>query len=415
AHGDGRRRGRAHLAHVGAGRRRAGRAAARQLRAGDAHASSPRRRRDAGAPAVRPGQRRRPGGRARARRGRLRDQAVRRARAGPARRGAAAARPVRRAARARTPGGERAGARRRGPHGDLPRTGRRAHAARVRAAELSRAAAGAPVRAARAAAAGLGLDVRRRLHGDGAHPAPADQARAGPGPPGAGREPARHGVRADGRGRTDRGALRRAHGGRLVTDVQFMVLVTVGCSVVAAVAGLFLVRSARRVSLRVGLLTSTLIPVAGVVAALAVNVHEMFLSAHDAQVVWLVRGTATALEILLALALGRMVAQELILVADGARQLAEIGAHPGGSTPAPAPETAELALLMSELEATRERLVAARAAEQQAQDARRQVIGFVSHDLVSPLSGIRAATDGLRDDAFPDPRTALDGITAAVD
>lgn len=200
-----------------------------------------------------------------------------------------------------------------------------------------------------------------------------------------------------------------------MTDVQFMVLVTVACSVVAAVAGFFLVRLARRVSLQLALLTSTLIPVAGVVAALAVNVHEMFLSAHDAQVVWLVLGTATALEILLALALGRMVAQELILVADGARQLAEISTHPGASTPAPAPETAELALLMSELEATRERLVAARAAEQQAQDARRQVIGFVSHDLVSPLSGIRAATDGLRDGAFPDPRTALDGITAAVD
>lgn len=208
-----------------------------------------------------------------------------------------------------------------------------------------------------------------------------------------------------------------------MTDVQFMVLVTVACSVVAGVVGLVAIRLARRLSLMLALLVAALVPVAAVVAALAVNVSAMFISPHDAFVVRLVLGTASVLEVLLALALGRMVAGEVRLVVDGARRLgqapapgegSDVVASPGGPA-APTPATAELAAVMAELEATRERLAASRAAEQAAQRARRQIIGFVSHDLVSPLSGIRAAADGLRDGAFPDPATAVDGIAAAVD
>jgi signal transduction histidine kinase len=204
-----------------------------------------------------------------------------------------------------------------------------------------------------------------------------------------------------------------------MTDVQFMVLVTVACSVVVGVVGLVAIRAARRRSLMLALLLAALVPFAAVVAALAVNVSAMFISPHDASVVWLVLGTASVLEVLLALALGRIVAREVQLVVDGARQLGQAPAHdvPGAESShsgVPAPETAELAAVMAELEMTRERLAASRAAERAAQDARRQVVGFVSHDLVSPLSGIRAATDGLRDGTFPDPATALDGIAAAV-
>jgi hypothetical protein len=114
-----------------------------------------------------------------------------------------------------------------------------------------------------------------------------------------------------------------------MTDVQFMVLVTVACSVVAGVVGLVAIRVARRLSLMLALLVAALVPVAAVVAALAVNVSAMFISPHDAFVVRLVLGTASVLEVLLALALGRMVAGEVRLVVDGARRL--------GQVPAPGP------------------------------------------------------------------------------
>ncbi|MGI5189424.1 sensor histidine kinase [Promicromonospora sp. CA-289599] len=204
-----------------------------------------------------------------------------------------------------------------------------------------------------------------------------------------------------------------------MTDVQFMVLVTIACSLVVGAVGFVALRLARRVSIMLALLVAALTPVAAVVAALAVNVSAMFISPHDAFVVRLVLGTASVLEVLLALALGRLVAREVRLVVDGARRLGQVpvaddeATAPVSRTPTPA--TAELAAVMAELETTRDRLAASRAAEQAAQEARRQVIGFVSHDLVSPLSGIRAATDGLRSGVFPEPATALDGIAAAVD
>jgi signal transduction histidine kinase len=208
-----------------------------------------------------------------------------------------------------------------------------------------------------------------------------------------------------------------------VTDVQFMVLVTIACSLVVGVVGFVALRLARRVSIMLALLVAALTPVAAVVAALAVNVSAMFISPHDAFVVRLVLGTASVLEVLLALALGRLVAREVRLVVDGARRLGQVPmaderADGGATAPVPrtpAPATAELAAVMAELETTRDRLAASRAAERAAQEARREVIGFVSHDLVSPLSGIRAATDGLRSGVFPEPTTALDGIAAAVD
>lgn len=212
-----------------------------------------------------------------------------------------------------------------------------------------------------------------------------------------------------------------------MTDVQFMVLVTIACSLVVGAVGFVALRVARRVSIMLALLVAALTPVAAVVAALAVNVSAMFISPHDAFVVRLVLGTASVLEVLLALALGRMVAREVRLVVDGARRLGQVPVADDraddradrGATAhvprTPTPATAELAAVMTELETTRERLAASRAAERAAQEARRQVVGFVSHDLVSPLSGIRAATDGLRSGVFPDPTTALDGIAAAVD
>ena len=208
-----------------------------------------------------------------------------------------------------------------------------------------------------------------------------------------------------------------------MTDVQFMVLVTVACSLVVGAVGFVALRLARRVSIMLALLVAALVPVAAVVAALAVNVSAMFISPHDAFVVRLVLGTASVLEVLLAAGArpdgraggpARRRRRPPARPGPGARRQVRRQHHPLRHR-APTPATAELAAVMAELESTRDRLAASRAAEQTAQHARRQVIGFVSHDLVSPLSGIRAATDGLRSGVFPDPTTALDGIAAAVD
>ncbi|BDZ42482.1 two-component sensor histidine kinase [Paraoerskovia sediminicola] len=202
-----------------------------------------------------------------------------------------------------------------------------------------------------------------------------------------------------------------------MTDLQFMGLVTFGAAVVVGGVGMLLVHRARRWSLAAALVVAALVPFAAVVTAVAINVDQMFLSAHDADVIWFVLGVSSLLALVLALLLGRAVGSEMRRVADDARRLVDSPSASGGGGVAQEkapPMTAELAHLSAELVETRERLAAARERERAAEDARRQVVAFVSHDLRSPLAGIHAASQGLRDGVFPEPGTALDGIESAV-
>jgi signal transduction histidine kinase len=207
-----------------------------------------------------------------------------------------------------------------------------------------------------------------------------------------------------------------------MTDVGFMLLVTAACAVVVGLLGAWAVRAARRVSLMLALVVAALVPFAAVVLALSVNVSAMFLSAHDASVVRLVLGASSVLAVAIALVLGRTVAEDARVVRAVARRLGDEADRPPGAADGQdvaaddgTPATAELARVVAELEETRRRLDAAREGERVAQAARREVVAFVSHDLRSPLAGVRAAAEGLRDGVFADPAPPLRGIVAAAD
>ncbi|MFC8596764.1 MULTISPECIES: ATP-binding protein [unclassified Isoptericola] len=216
-----------------------------------------------------------------------------------------------------------------------------------------------------------------------------------------------------------------------MTDTGFMLAVTAGCAVVVGLLGAWAVRGARRVSLVLALVLAALVPFAAVVLALSINVSAMFLSEHDAGVVRLVLGASSVLAAVIAVVLGRTVAEDARQVRVLARRLADeseareagrpAGATGGaagvdlGTVPVTVPATAELARVVADLEETRVRLDAARESERAAQAARREVVAFVSHDLRSPLAGVRAAAEGLRDGVFADPAPALDGIVAATE
>ena len=208
-----------------------------------------------------------------------------------------------------------------------------------------------------------------------------------------------------------------------MTDVGFMLLVTAACAAAVGLLGAWAVRAARRASLVLALVVAALVPFAAVVLALSVNVSAMFLSEHDASVVRLVLGASSVLAVAIAVVLGRTVAEDARAVRALARRLGDDADHPPGAADGPdvdahggaTPATAELARVVAELEETRRRLDAARESERVAQAARREVVAFVSHDLRSPLAGVRAAAEGLRDGVFEDPAPAIGGIVAATD
>ncbi|WP_421732758.1 sensor histidine kinase [Cellulomonas sp.] len=193
-------------------------------------------------------------------------------------------------------------------------------------------------------------------------------------------------------------------------DLWFIAGMTTLCAVGVGVLGALVVTRVRRVSLIAALVVTALVPVAVVALAIWVNVGAMFLSDHDAAVARLVLGLSSVPAVVLAVVLGRLVLADVRAVGAQARELAS---GTGGSVAVPV--TAEIAELAAELARTRASLQASRERERALESARRQVVAFVSHDLRSPLSGIGATIDGLRDGVITDTTAAYRGIGTAVD
>ena len=193
-------------------------------------------------------------------------------------------------------------------------------------------------------------------------------------------------------------------------DLWFIAGVTALCALAVGLVGALVVSRVRRASLVAALVVTALVPAAVIGVALWINVGAMFLSDHDASVARLVLVLASLPAVVIAALLGRMLLADVRSVGDQARALAA-----GSTAPAAGPVTAELAELGAELARTRTSLEASRAREQALESARRQVLAFVSHDLRSPLSGIRATVDGLRDGVLLDTDAAYVGIEAATD
>ena len=76
----------------------------------------------------------------------------------------------------------------------------------------------------------------------------------------------------------------------------------------------------------------------------------------------------------------------------------------GGSFAAPdGAATAELAALSRELAATSARLAASRERERALEASRRELVAWISHDLRTPLAGLRAMAEALEDGVAADP------------
>jgi signal transduction histidine kinase len=78
-------------------------------------------------------------------------------------------------------------------------------------------------------------------------------------------------------------------------------------------------------------------------------------------------------------------------------------------------EFAELAGLSDELIRTSERLAESRARERRLETSRRELVSWVSHDLRTPLAGLRAMTEALEDGLAEDPRRYHAQMRAEVD
>jgi signal transduction histidine kinase len=204
-------------------------------------------------------------------------------------------------------------------------------------------------------------------------------------------------------------------------DLLLITGLTLGACMVVGLLGALLLRAIRRSSLRYQLAVATLIPVIAVAATVVINVQLMFLSAHDTTVILFAVGIAVVLAVVggwlvsrrFSLASRRLEDTVGLLVSDsqGVRASADQPPDSGG-TDRHLP--AELARVEKELAEARQTLADARQRERTAEQSRQELVSFMSHDLRTPLAGLRALAEGLEDGVIADVPGTLRHIRGTV-
>jgi signal transduction histidine kinase len=198
-----------------------------------------------------------------------------------------------------------------------------------------------------------------------------------------------------------------------------IVLIAAGCTSAVCLAGMVIIRLLRRASLRLSIQVSGAVPVLAIVAGTLGSAEAMFLSQHDLGVVVMVCIIAGAVAFAFCWLLGRQVESGSAALRQAARSL---GDETGQFRPPALPLAAEFAALSQELTDTSAKLAESRARERALEQSRRQLVAWVSHDLRTPLAGLRAMAEALEDGLAADPpryhkqmRAEAERLTTMVD
>jgi signal transduction histidine kinase len=201
-----------------------------------------------------------------------------------------------------------------------------------------------------------------------------------------------------------------AAAGRLPAgDAAGLVAYAAGGATVAGVVAGVLLGLLRRSSVVAQAAVAGLAPVLAVAIGVAGASSAMFISGHDLHALFVVLIAAGTVGLLIALLLGRRVAAAGRSLGAMARRLGDhgpgtrLGPVAGGGFRAVSPS--ELATLGAELELTSARLAEAQQQATALDRSRRELVAWVSHDLRTPLAGIRAMVEALEDGVVDDTET----------
>jgi signal transduction histidine kinase len=195
-----------------------------------------------------------------------------------------------------------------------------------------------------------------------------------------------------------------------VSDQTAIVLTAAAWSGAVGVLGFLVGWVLRRSSLRWLPLGIALVAVTAVVAGVIGTARAMFLSEHDFHVVLTVLLVAGVVAVVFAMLVGGTVVRWSRSLREDARRFGESGrfVSQGGGP-------AEFQDLSAELTRTSERLAESRARESRLEASRRELVSWVSHDLRTPLAGLRAMAEALEDGLAEDPQRYHAQMRAEVD
>ncbi|MEV0221802.1 HAMP domain-containing sensor histidine kinase [Streptomyces sp. NPDC050704] len=193
-----------------------------------------------------------------------------------------------------------------------------------------------------------------------------------------------------------------------------MLLIALFAFLGAAAAGLLgagVLRLIRQRSLTASFAVVAATAVTAMLAGTLAVAWAMFLNSHDLQVVTMVVAMAAVVSLATALLLGRWVVARSEALKLAARSFGD-----GGDFAAPAgPATAELSALGRELAITSAKLAESRDRERALETSRRELVAWISHDLRTPLAGLRAMSEALEDGVAADPNRYLRQIRTEVE
>jgi signal transduction histidine kinase len=174
-------------------------------------------------------------------------------------------------------------------------------------------------------------------------------------------------------------------------------------ALLAGVVGALVLIALRRRPIGVQVTVVALATVGAVAVGSQAAADAMFIEGHDADAMLVILFAAGTVGAVVALVLGQRVEASRRALGEAARRIGS-GAPPAPVTGA---TTGEFASLARDLEEMSRRLDEARERERAAEASRRELTAWVSHDLRTPLAGIRAMAEALEDGVVSSPDAVL--------
>lgn len=202
-----------------------------------------------------------------------------------------------------------------------------------------------------------------------------------------------------------------------IADLGVIALTALICTSVSAGAAVLMMQMNRRRSIGAqvaALVGATIVAIVGSTVAVSL---EMYLSSHDLQVLVSVIVISAVTAALAAWFMLRRLRQSLARLQRAAQRIGS-----GEIVTADVENSTEFSELSAQLAESSARLADARAEVEQLDSSRRQLVAWVSHDLRTPLAGMRAMAEALEEGVVDDPaeytrqiRDQVDAVNRMVD
>ena len=171
-------------------------------------------------------------------------------------------------------------------------------------------------------------------------------------------------------------------------------------ALVIALLGILLLKRLAARSIVLMIIVVVLVSVLTSMSGIGVIAYRMLGTAADRDVILDLMSIAGLAALLVALFVGQRLIKASRAISSAVQDVGDSGVYIAPPLTLPA----ELAELSDGLAAAHERLAKARSRERALEASRRELVAWVSHDLRTPLAGLRAMAEALEDQVVIDPR-----------